>query len=32
MVLYQPIIHFDGLKSTGSEILVKPVGAIDNYK
>ena len=32
MVLYQLIIHFDELKSTGLEILVKSVGAINNYK
>ena len=32
MVLYQLIIHFDGLKSTGLELLVKSVGAINNYK
>ena len=30
VVLYQLIIHFDGIKSTGSE--VKPVGTITNYK
>ena len=29
---YQPIIRFDWLKSTGSEILVKTVEAIHNYK
>ena len=32
MVLYQLIIHFDELKSAGLEILVKSVGAINNYK
>ena len=31
MVLYKLIIHFDNLKSAGSEILVKTVGAINNF-